>query len=726
MNTIDQKNPFDKAQWIGGTTTEGSPVIIRHFNAANVHRAVLFVTGLGYFEAQINNVLVSDSKYIPVFSNYEPRPLEKFLYPLHDEMTHCIYYYQYDVTSLILEGDNCLTIQLGNGWYRQMERNIEGPVHFGNELKTIYRLELETESETYTFCSDGSETWHESEIVYSNLFIGEVIDPTTVKSEKPVQILPAPQTTFRKEMGTVDKVIRRITPQFLGKIDGRAVFDAGENISGVVRIYTSAPKGTEIRLRFAEELHTNMSLDFSTTVPSYLCSSGREQIMMDVFISDGTPRTFEPKFVWHAFRYFDVEGDFDTAEVLVIHSDTPVTATFESPSEGLQFLFDAFLRTQLNNMHSCVPSDCPHRERVGYTGDGQVCAPAAMMMLDSQEFYRKWIQDILDCQDKKTGHVQHSAPFNGGGGGPGGWGCSIVLVPYTYYKQFGEVEVLKKCYKPMRHWIQYLTNHMENGLVTHEEDGGWCLGDWYTLEKTCIPEPFVNTCYLIKSLHHLTEIAVVLECTEDVSEYTTLIETASKAIRKVYYNETNGHYCDGVQGADAYAIWASITVGQEAEKLAKELAVTYETLNHFDTGFLGTDILMEVLIDYGYADVALQLLESEERGAFLYQKRRGATTLWESWDGIEYDGSNISHAHPMFGACVRQLFTGFLGIRQRIGTAGYTNVEISPCIPQKLTYAKGSIHTPQGEISVGWTKNDGKTEFHISVPESMNVIFKKP
>ena len=156
--------------------------------------------------------------------------------------------------------------------------------------------------------------------------------------------------------------------------------------------------------------------------------------MEDVFVGDGATHTFAPQFVWHAFRYLEVTGPgVQSVSVAVVHADTPVTAAFECSSPELNWLFDAYVRTQLDNMHGGVPSDCPHRERLGYTGDGQVCAPAAMLMLDSRAFYRKWIRDIFDSQDKTTGHVNHTAPFAGGGGGPGGWGCAAVTVPYHFY-----------------------------------------------------------------------------------------------------------------------------------------------------------------------------------------------------------------------------------------------------------------------------------------------------
>ena len=710
-------NKLSNCVWIGASSKVVSPIILRRFGAENVKKASLIVTGLGYFEALVNNKKVTDYLYLPVVTDYEPRDLTLCAHKgTTGTTTNRIYYYDFDITNLLNIGENILSIQLGNGFYRQEERTAEGKMYFGDILKCIYKIVLETENGVIELCSDGSETYTDSAIRFSNLYLGEIIDYSIkLQEEKKVNILPSPKTILSEAIGSPDKIIRTIKPKKIADIDGKQIFDAGENITGVVAVKTNAAAGSIITLRFAENINEDKSLNFSTTISSYEATrSGELQIMKNTFITDGASRTLLPKFVWYAFRYFEIEGEFDEVEVNVIHADTPVTSTFTSNHEGLNFLYDAFLRTQLDNMHGSIPSDCPHRERLGYTGDGQRCASTGMMMIDTREFYKKWIQDILDCQDT-NGHIRHTAPFMGGGGGPGGWGSAITIVPYAYYKQYGDTDIIAKCYDSMKLWISYLLSHTENGLVTSEDPGGWCLGDWASLDEMKIPEPYVNSCYFVKNLLLLEEMAAIIGKDDDISYYQELRALTEKSIVDTYYDATTGHFAGGIQGCDAFAVWC----GLAGEETVKMLAQEYTELEYFNTGFICTDILCEVLCNYGYTDVFLSLLKSEKYGTFLYMKRQGATTIWEYFNG------RCSHNHPMFGACTRQLFQSVLGIRQREGTAGYTDVIIDPIKTKLGLTVSGSIDTPNGVIAVSLDTTNDTPIIKVNAPKTIKIEIKE-
>ena len=711
------QSPLSGAVWISPDPAVSSPVIRRTFAVSGPASAKLTVTGLGYFHATVNGRAVSADRFVPALSDVEPREFHDLAYPIHDTLTaHRTYYLSYDVTALLRSGENTLDIQLADGFYRQHERTCEGQFSFGERLRAIYALELTDAQGTRRILSDGSERWRASEIVYAALYLGETVDARLRSAEpdwQPVDVLPAPESELCPQTCPADRVVRVLHPVKLGKCGGRTVYDAGENVSGVVRVRTRGAAGETIRLRFAEVLGHDGALDFGTTGSGYVCERSQvPQIMADTFICGGGEQVFEPKFVWHAFRYFDAEGPVEDCEVLVIHTDVPVTSRFESGSEGMNWLYRTFLQTQLNNMHGGVPSDCPHRERLGYTGDGQVCAPAVMQLLDTKSFYKKWIRDIYDCQDVKGGHVQHTTPFMGGGGGPGGWGCAIVLVPYAYWKQYGETDVLSEGYEGMKKWAGYLARKCEDGLVVREEDGGWCLGDWCPLgKKVEIPAPLVNTAYFVKILDLLAEIAPAVGHAEDAASFRAQADEHRAAFERAYLDPSTGSYAGGVQGADAYALW----IGLGGERTAARLAEKYDALGHMDTGFLGTDILLEQLFRTGHASTAYRLLESDEPGSFLYMKRHGATTIWETWEGF------ASHDHPMFGACARQLVESALGIRQTPASHGWEEIVIDPAFDPKVGFVRGSVMTPKGEISVRWEYVDGSPVLEYRVPDGVKV-----
>ena len=698
------KNPFANSLWLTPDRDIGStsPIIRKTFRVDSIPEgATLYVTGLGYFEARLNGEKLGNEYFQPVASDYEKRNFTKILYPCHDRFTHRIYYNTYDVTGILREGENLLEIQLGGGWYVQKERIAEGEMSFSDRCKAIFALDLGGR----IVVSDGTEVWTCSEITSTELFIGEVIDPSAADGgEYPVAVASPTESELSPSIGAPDRLIRTIKPEKIGEKNGRAVWDAGENISGVVRIVSKEGYKGKVTLRFSEELRDGEP-DFLSSGSHHTGASGRRQIMTDEFVCDGTKRVFEPKFVWHAFRYFDVEGEIGSAEVLVIHADAKVTSTFESDSEGMNYLYEAYIRTELDNMHGSFPSDCPHRERLGYTGDGQITAKTAMMILDTKEFYRKWIRDILDCQDKDSGHIQHTAPFMGGGGGPGGWGSAVVVVPYQYWKSFGDVSVLRESLPAMKKWIGYLESRSENHLVVREEEGGWCLGDWCTLGKCEVPAPLVNSWYLVKDLDMMREICEALG--EEFDErFESLRENTLAAIKETYFK---GEFLNK-QGIPVYGA----TLGFISPDAVAEY---YEKLGHFDTGFLCTDVLCELLFESGHGEVFEKLLRSEEPGGYLFMKRHGATTIWENWTGG-------SHCHPMFGAPARQLFEGILGIKQEKSSIGWEKIVFDPYLPEKMNFAKGSVTTPHGVISVSLERRNGEVQKTITVPDGITVSYR--
>ncbi len=697
------------ARWVEALPSIEAPVILRSFDIKTPSSARIAVSSLGFFKLYINGERVGDEYFLPSNSLFCERPLKDITYPIKDKFTYRTYFTEYDILPFVKSGENTLEIKLGGGWFRQNERVAEGDMSFGDALAAIYAITVTDADGERDIISDGTELCRESETVYSNLFHGETVDMRISTAERyPVKIIDV-DTILTPEDAPADREIRRIYPDLILSDGDRRIYDCRENVSGFAVITHKGNAGDRVTLRYAENFNGE-ALDFLSTGSNYISKSGKPQIMTDTFISNGGEHIFEPEFTWHAFRYVEVTGDIADIFIKVIHSDVEITGDFESSSPELNWLYTAYLRTQLDNMHGGVPSDCPHRERLGYTGDGQVCAPAAMLTLDGRAFYRKWIRDIFDSQDKLGGHINHTAPFAGGGGGPGGWGMAAVTVPYNYYKIYGDPTPLKENYDRIMLWIDYLAEKSEDGLITKEEDGGWCLGDWSTLEKCSIPEPYVNTCLFIKAVTMLESVCE----TRDLEKLKSLRFAAEAAVKREYYDAESGSFANGIQGADAYAIYAGIADGRTLDILNKK----YDALGHFDTGFIGTDILCGVLIENGCCDTAYKLLTSHDMGGFGYFMDNGLTTLPEHF---RIDGS---YCHPMFGGAVRHLYTSVLGIRQKDGDFGYKSIVISPKIPKTLKWARGKIRTECGDICVCFECDGDTVSFSIALPEGIDAEFE--
>ncbi len=694
---------FKNAKWIECTGSD-APIFKKSFSAIKGEKAEITICGLGYFKLFINGKKVSDDLLVPNATNYSKRDLYLLNFPLDNEMSYRIYCMKYDISDFLAEGENTLAVILGNGYYNQNQRMAEGNVVFGTP-KLCYIIE---KSSGDVLC-DETTLSHKGFIFDNNLYNGEKQDYTLLPNKDDFaesNVIPAPESEFYIQFSPADKVIRSLEPVLIEDDGKTKLYEVSENTVGYA-VIRCPEKGKKITVSYAEEIHDKrpwygMQFSFS------------DGWQTDVFITDGTDREYIPHFLWHGFRYFKIEGDATPVRVDVVHSDCPVTSSFECDNETLNWLYEAFVRTQLCNMHSGVPSDCPHRERLGYTGDGQLCAEAAMMMLDSKEFYRKWLYDIADCQCQKSGHVPHTAPWMGGGGGPSGWGGAMIEVPMKFYKTYADKDLLNEFFPRMLLFLDYLESRSENGLVWREEENGWCLGDWCTPDPIKIPETYVNTALYIKFMQQTIEAAEILGRQSEATHLSKRIEKVKKALTVAYYSPSNHSYCGNIQGASVLAFRTGLGNKQGIENMIRE----YKELGMFNTGIIATEALIGYLFEINENQLAFDLLSNEKEVSFAYMKNNGATTLWENWNGRD------SRNHPMFGAVTKYLFMYLLGIRQPDGSAGYESVIINPRFVDGLNSAKGYITTENGKISVEYKKDGSKATVKVCADPTIKSVFE--
>ena len=727
-----------KEHWICGGAGCEAPLFRRSFWLDRTERfqsAHLEICGLGYFLFYINGKRICDQELMPAMTDYASVLGCETTYPVWEERSaHRCRYLSFDLLPYLKAGENVLAVRLGNGWYHQTERIAEGKFIFGLP-KLWFELTLtDADGRQEWIESDRQTLWHPGGLLKNNLFLGEVRDlrkepegwqdpDADLSGWKPAQPVHAPETLLEEQTCPPDRVIRKLYPILIGEYDGRKIYDCRENIAGRVVLSCLGKKGECITVRHAEELAADGTLDFES-------AGGSDQLQQDHYICDGRIQTLHPLFCWHGFRYFETEGPCEVLCAEVIHTDVAVTSSFSCSDPVLNWLYETYIRTQLDNYHGCIPSDCPHRERLGYTGDGQLTAETAMLLLDAKELYRKWYQDILDSQGAETGHIPHTAPFLGGGGGPGGWGCAVYHVPLAWAKIYGDDSLLVQGYDAILRWFDYMDAHSEKGLVVREEEGGWCLGDWCfpaSEEKEQLPEAFINTFYYLHGLQEMMQISEKMNNKLPI-RFAEREKNVKNAFLDAYFDPETGDFCEGRAAGNAYGL----ALGLGDERTKKHLVEKYEALGRFDTGIFGTSMLLEQLFSIGAGDLAVRLLTNDsEAASFAHMKRNGATTLWERWDGRE------SHNHPMFGACVRLLFTQILGIRMTPSpqppvviptqpdvtapqaqalkplnrelqppavpaSAQHFSYEIRLSSQRQLTWAKGSIQTPDGILSVSW------------------------
>ena len=703
---------IENAKWIAATEAEQAPCIEKKFSVGKVRSAILDITGLGYFYAEINGKKVTDDLFNPVFSDYRARSLNNLLYPIVDKMTHRVYFCRYDIAEMLKCGENVLSVYLGNGWYRQTKRTAEGHLEFGNKLIARFSLRyVDEQGCEREILSDGTEVWRQTEITDNNIFYGETQDLRVLEKTSKygdVTVEDDFETIFTLQTCPAERVIRTIAPRLVKQDGNKCVYDAGETVSGRVCLRAYGNSGDVVMVNHSECITKDGTLDVNSSGGDILNDRGEKQLQLTKYVLDGTNRELYPKFCKQAFRYFEVEGAAEVVCVEVIHACLSERTTFACSNSVLNWLYTAYKRTQLINMHDGFPSDCPHRERLGYTGDGQITASAAMTMFDCESFYRKWIRDICDCQNIDNGHIQHTAPFYGGGGGPVGWGGAVVQVPYVFYMHYGDKSLVQEVLPHIAEWVDYIVSRTDNGLVCREENGGWCLGDWGT-SAVVIPQEFVNTTLFVCMLEKAAFLAEQVENYDLVNRFTELSKQYRKSVTKEFFDDETGSFAGGVQGADAFALAAGLCDRRTLDNLVAKYTVN----RRFDTGFIGTYVLVEQLLAHDKVDVAFDLLSASKKGSFGYLKRLGETTIWEY-----LDTKWCSHAHPMFGAVAEFLPKMLLGLPDKERT---NEVVLRPRFPRKLSYAEGSALYDGKPVEVRWRKKNNTIRYRVFVAHGLNV-----
>ena len=387
-----------------------------------------------------------------------------------------------------------------------------------------------------------------------------------------------------------------------------------------------------------------------------------------------------------------------------------------------------------------MPSDCPQRdERLGWTGDAEVFAPTACFNHDSAGFYTKWLKDVaLDQQD--DGAVPNVIPnvvshaTRKGDSAAAGWADVATVVPWTVYLAYGDRRVLEEQYPSMKAWVEYMRKQAGDRYIW---SNGFTFGDWLAFATTDADYPgattdkdLIQTAYFARSTDLLRAAAEVLGKKDEAQEYAGLLDRIRLAFNEEFVTP-NGRLASNTQTAYALALAFDLLPESQRKQAAERLADDVRDFKHLTTGFLGTPVLCKVLSDYGYLDEAYMLLNRTEYPSWLYPITKGATTIWERWDGIKPDGTfqdkgMNSFNHYAYGAIGEWMYSVIAGIEIDPAKPGYKHVVIQPHPGGGLSWVKASVHSMYGKMGSSWEVKDGKMTMTVEVPANATATVRLP
>lgn len=752
------KSPSDwKGEWIAMAPAErkrSAPQFRKSFHIDKpVSKARLYVCGLGWHESWLNGEKLGNEVLQPAQTDYDQRN----------------FYVSHDVTAQVHEGENVLGVWVGDGFFNQ--DRVWGPngMSYG-QPRVKAQLEV-THSDGSVTIVPTDLTWQckASPITASNVYAGEdydarLTDPAwadtgfikegwkpVVKTGQPGGKLIAQNLPPCRRLG-IEKVrsVRELKP-------GTWVYDFGVNLVGWAKFSVDATPGTRITVRFAEDLLADGSLNFETGGVV-----NTKVIQTDNYICRGDgPETWEPRFTYHGFRYAELtitDGtlksgtpDKDLLEGIIVHNDLPVTGSFESSDETLNRAFEWANRTFVGNIQG-VPTDCPIRERCGWTGDAHLIVPYSMYRFDAASLWNKYTGDIVSTasrdsnmlvfgrgmgertvKPKAAGIPTMVAPGKRfiGEASPD-WGSAIVFIPWDVYLYSGDLRPLERNYDSMHQWVLHLEGRATDDILYSG------LGDW------CKPQPdaksmaepreyygqvipMLSTACYYRSAKIMADTAELLGKNEDAIRFTKLAEDIRKAFTREFYGPDASMVPD--QTINAIAVnWEVLPPERRAEAAAKLAEQVKGAGNHFLTGVFGMPALWPTLLEYGHQETAWKALQNDSSPSLNYLAKRGATTFWEVWpvEGNADDVYSRSMSHPFQAGFVHWFFSGLAGIRPDPVNPGFKTILLEPQLIDGLDWVKCSFDSPMGKIQSSWKREANTLTWNITIPPGATSQVRVP
>lgn len=670
------------------------------------------ICGLGYYELFLNGRKVGDHVLDPVVTQYDKR----------------VRYVVYDIKKHLQAGENIIGVVLGNGWYNAKTSEVW---HFDKSPwydHPKFLLQMEADNATILI-SDTSWKSSSGPIVFDNLRNGETYDArleldswgtsdyddssweNAIRTAPPGGILEKQGMPPCKVMQTISSVGHWNTSE------GHHTYDFGVNLSGWVKIYVSGDAGAEIVIKYSELLKENRSLDRENINTCVL----EGEFQTDRYIlKGGKNEIWEPRFTYHGFQYVQVSiignADVNKIEARFVHTSFEQIGHFECSDNTLNKLQECTLRSYKSNFTG-IPTDCPHREKNGWTGDAQLAAETGLCNFNAATSYEHWLASIADAQ-RPSGQLPGIVPTVGWGfnwGNGPAWDSAFLLIPWYIYLYTGRTDTIQTHYEAMKKYVDYCT-YMSDDLIVSIG-----LGDWCHVDTDHIVAPaLTSTAYYYIDAILIAKFAKILGQDEDVKAYTDLASEIKKAFNKHFYRG-NGIYAKGEQTAMGCALYQGLVDDNEKSQVVQKLvdAVNANGVKP-DFGILGAKYVPRALAENGQAELAYKLITQTDFPGWGYWINQGATTLWEKWDGQD------SQNHIMFGDISAWMYQYLASIKPDPKNPGFKNVIIEPNPVPGLDWVRATYKIPDGEIKVSWKRTDDKFDLDIDLPENTTATAKMP
>lgn len=730
---------------IGPQTDAGAegraPTVSRTFSLkAQPASARLHITSYGVFRCFINGTRVGADELTPGWTSYRDR----------------LGYLTYDIAAHLRAGENHIEVWLGDGWYRG---ELCWPAHrivnaYGDRVGCLADVRIGfADGSTEVVSTDASWSSGLSPIVMSGLYPGEVYDARLegeAGSRLGVDILPLDRATLVAQEAPPIRELAHLMPIERRELaPGVSIFDFGQNIAGVVRLRLEGERGATVRVNFAEILDAE-GHDLNST--SYRAAKAQ----LDYTLKGGGEETYQPVFTFMGFRHARVtitgKARLVSIASVPLTSDLVETGSFSCAHPLINRLHEN-ANWSLRGNFLDVPMDCPQRdERLGWTGDAQIFSPTATYLRDTVPFFRKWLRDMVADQ-REDGAISHVVPHPNryhednmpNFYGSACWGDAICAVPWTVWTATGDKEILAENLPAMVRWIEYLTSMAPDG-VRHPPirivERGFTFGDWVQHQGSTVkPNPntgddFVATAYYYASTRTTARAARIVGETAIAERHEALAEKIKAAFEAEFITST-GRLLYNSQGAYVFAFANDLIPARWHDKaIADFKEAIYRTggLNEpgmqLGTGIIATAQLLPTLSKLGLHDIAIRLLLVETSPGWLYQVKRGATTIWERWDGIDLEGtpatSMNSYNHYAYGAVVFWFYHHLAGIRHDPAEPGYGSIVMEPEFHPELAPLQATHETRYGAIEAGWTHEDGRITYSFSTPPGTRARLKLP